>query len=577
MTLIRRELIPLLFLSFLLIFPLKAYTTPDLFQSHDAQNHIVRIANYYLALKEGQLPPALAPTLFGGVGYPIFIFIYPLPYLLGALLHLIGIHYVDTLKLLMGASFWLSGLAFYLFLKSEINKTWPSLAGTFLFTWAPCRFSLLFVRGAFAESFSYLFIATSFLCVHQLLHHRQLRWLGLTSLSLAGLFLSHPLTTIMFMPMLTWYIFLFLTKQPKRRSFILSLTSSLALAIGISAFVYLPVFFERHYLQIDQALSYTNDHFISLLELIKPSWGFGFSLPGTTTDGMSFQLGLGHITILLVAVAIFLIRLARPQLKIIPPTDLKHLLSWLLPTIVVCLLMLDSPINSFLWQLLPGLHQIDFPWRLLGVAVTTTSITAAYLLRHQTKYLSIFIIAGLLFANRNYLRIQYTLPLTDPDFENYAPSATSRNEFLTIWRKTDSWAGFYGPYEISNPQASVAATTTKTHQLSFTLDTTKPTNIIINRLYFPGWQLYLDGQPQPLNSPTFRVAPYQGTSLGIDYSGLITSQVPAGTHTVVVAFRPTPIRRLGYLITVLSLTLVTTLIIIPTSHINKFQASLTKH
>ena len=43
-----------------------------------------------------------------------------------------------------------------------------------------------------------------------------------------------------------------------------------------------------------------DDHFPTLLQLLLPSWGSGFSVPGPD-DSMSFQIGVAHVVVLIAA------------------------------------------------------------------------------------------------------------------------------------------------------------------------------------------------------------------------------------------------------------------------------------
>ena len=52
----------LFFFIFILIYFLP-YFRVGLPVTHDGENHVARFAQYYLALKQGQFPPRLAPTL----------------------------------------------------------------------------------------------------------------------------------------------------------------------------------------------------------------------------------------------------------------------------------------------------------------------------------------------------------------------------------------------------------------------------------------------------------------------------------------------------------------------------------
>jgi len=46
--------------------------------THDGHNHLVRFANYKIAVRELHFPPRLAPNLVNGYGYPVFNYNYPL-------------------------------------------------------------------------------------------------------------------------------------------------------------------------------------------------------------------------------------------------------------------------------------------------------------------------------------------------------------------------------------------------------------------------------------------------------------------------------------------------------------------
>ena len=94
---------------------IRALAIPEHYTSHDGVTHTARIANYYLALKEGQIPPKLAPNLFGNLGFPIFIFIYPLPYLLGSFFHTLGFSFTDSFEMVIGLSLIFSSINIFFF------------------------------------------------------------------------------------------------------------------------------------------------------------------------------------------------------------------------------------------------------------------------------------------------------------------------------------------------------------------------------------------------------------------------------------------------------------------------------
>ena len=363
-------------------FSVKALAIPHLYTSHDGETHTARLANYYLALKEGQMPPQLAPTLFGGYGFPIFVFIYPLPYLVGSFFHWLGFTYTDATELTIASGQVVSAVAIYLFFKLETKKTVPSFLGALFFTWAPYRFLMIFVRGAFAESFAYIFIATSLICLNRLIETRKTKWVGWTSLSLAGLLLSHQLVSVMSLPVLTWYVFskLIFTKKHKKE-IITKTVFSLILAFTTAAFIYGPSFFERKYLHFDSLISYHNDHFVTIKQLIRSPWSYGFSHPGTENDDMSFQIGLTHLVVIALSSWIALKTLVRTKKKFFSKPENVYLLFWLFAFVMSVFLMVESPYAKWTWKHVPGVDFVDFPWRFIGVATIATSMLTAYVLK----------------------------------------------------------------------------------------------------------------------------------------------------------------------------------------------------
>jgi hypothetical protein len=68
-------------------------------------------------LKSGIFPPRFVPDLSFGFGYPLFNFIYPFPYYLGELFHLIGLSLVNSTKAVLFLSIPVSAVTMFLFLK----------------------------------------------------------------------------------------------------------------------------------------------------------------------------------------------------------------------------------------------------------------------------------------------------------------------------------------------------------------------------------------------------------------------------------------------------------------------------
>ena len=110
-----------MFLIFISIIPVLSLFHPGLPVTHDGQDHVARIANFYQNLSEGNIIPRWAGNLNWGYGHPILEFLYPLPSYLASLFHFLGFTLVDSVKIVFGMSFVLSGIAMYIFIKEGQN------------------------------------------------------------------------------------------------------------------------------------------------------------------------------------------------------------------------------------------------------------------------------------------------------------------------------------------------------------------------------------------------------------------------------------------------------------------------
>ena len=121
---------------------------PGLPLTHDGQDHVARIANFYQNLSEGNIIPRWAGNLNWGYGHPILEFLYPLPSYFASLFHFIGFTLVDSVKLVFGISFVLSAITMYIFVKEFLNDRNAALLAGLFYIVAPYRFVDVYVRGA---------------------------------------------------------------------------------------------------------------------------------------------------------------------------------------------------------------------------------------------------------------------------------------------------------------------------------------------------------------------------------------------------------------------------------------------
>src|SRR3989344_4874161 len=127
-------------ISLPIVFP---YLKPGYFPTHDGEWAVVRLSDMFRELRDFQIPPRYSGDLNFGYGYPLFNFVYPLPYYLGLVIHFFGLGFVDSIKSLFFLSVPLS--AFFMFLASR--KVWQNtqagLISATLYAYFPYRIRLI--------------------------------------------------------------------------------------------------------------------------------------------------------------------------------------------------------------------------------------------------------------------------------------------------------------------------------------------------------------------------------------------------------------------------------------------------
>ncbi len=532
---------------------IKALFGGTFYTSHDGYTHTARIAQYVMALQDGQLPPRWAGTLNGGFGSPIFVFSYPLPYILGAGLHFLGFSFTYSFKILVAGSFLLSGLGMFFFLKELFDKR-SAFVGSIFFILAPYRFLNIYVRGSLSENIAFACIPLVFFTLVKLWKTNQFLWIIVGSLALSALLLSQNLIAAMFLPLIiAMVIFLFL--HNKDLVFLKHAFFTIVLGFGIAAFAYVPIFFEKKYLRFAELITYYKGHFISAFQLVRSPWGYGFSLPGTINDEMSFQIGLIHLLILGIGLLLLGVHLLK-QKKFGMQTNL-FIYSALFCSIAV-ILMIDTGFTKFLWQTIPFLKTIDLPWRFLSITVFTLSIIAAYVISHtRSKIILAILLVLVVYANRNHIHVNQYIHYPDEEFVYYRGTATWLNEYTPIWRNATSFNEVKTRYTVLDGNSVVTELISRSNQYTIETQATASGTVRLNILYFPGWRVYLDDH-ELMEKQGFYIASGERNKPGErEETGVIDVPISQGRHVISARFNETPIRLVGNSISFLSVAIIT--------------------
>ena len=525
-------------------------TRPGLPHQTDAELHVYRAAELGHTIGGGAVYPRWAPDFYYGYGYPIFNYYAPLTYYLANLFALLpGVGIVTGVKAVFVLGLLIASLGACLLGRDLFGPAAGVLAAA-SYVFAPY---VVFIdphaRGVLAEHFAICLLPLVFYAFHRLTRVGG-RWALLGSvLSLAALLLSHNLLALVSVALLlAFWLWGILSGAGRGRVGWGAL--AFVLAATIVAFFWLPAVLERGAVRLDvvgPGHFDFHEHFLSLGELLAPSRILDM---GATAPHYHFNLGLAQWLLALPALGA-LLRPATP--------NRRALLYFLLAGLGLLFLML--PASTPVWECIPWMEYLQFPWRLLGPANLMLALCAAsgVTLLPAGRWRDPALAAGLAAILLLALPVLYP-PMWLPDFGPTAPHDIIEWEQHSLALGTTSTADFMpvGAAQVMvHPEASltesyVTGPVDRINRASLPegarvdivehgplydrFSVYMPERFILRlfTFYFPGWRAYVDGEEVEIEIA--------------HPEGFITFWVPEGEHEVVVRFEDTPPRTAGWII-----------------------------
>lgn len=409
----------LLIVVFLSFWAVQPFFHDGFFSMHD-DTQVARVFEMAQALVNGQFPVRWVADLGYGYGYPLFNFYSPLPYYFGGLLVVFGLDALIATKMMFIIGILMAGIFMY-FLTREIWGELGAIISAIFYTYVPYHAVQIYVRGSVGEFWALIFIPLMVLGFYKIITELKLKWIIIAGFGYAGIILSHNLTAMMITLFLMPFYGIVLIMDFKKRNLlaIKYLILSTFLGIALSAFYWLPAIAEMSYTNVAAQVGGSADfrgHFVCFWQLWISNWGFAGSASGCVNDGMSFMAGKFHLLMSFVAliVGLYLWHTDKIRSKIIFLSFIFYLLS------VFMLLQISLPV----WQILPFLAFIQYPWRFLTLVIFFTSfLSGAIFFMIKNKILKFcvmcFVLCVLLFYNLKYFQPQKYLEVTASDYTNY--------------------------------------------------------------------------------------------------------------------------------------------------------------
>ncbi len=290
-----------------------------------------------------------APTV--GHAFDLFRTDGALPYIVAEIFHLIGLGYLDAIKLVYALAWVASGLTMYALARRFFSQAGALLAAA-VYIYLPYHIATVYVRGAFAESVAWAIFPLALLAVtsRQSLVDRR-RHFVFSLLPFVLLFLTQPGIAILF-ALVAFAIAAALQWNPSDPSPFAIRHSLFAIfgGLALGALLYLPTVFRYGAVVARDGF---NANFVYPFQLFSSLWGFGAST-GNYLDQFPFQLGVVPLGLAIIAVA-----LGWQSSNV---TARRAVIVLLGTAIVLCLLTFE--IAAPLWNLLGAF--VAYPWQLLA-------------------------------------------------------------------------------------------------------------------------------------------------------------------------------------------------------------------
>jgi len=512
--------------------------TDRLFRTDDLELHGARVANYYLALKQGQLPVYWAPNLHDGFGYPIFHFMYPLPYVVSSFFYAAGFSIELSINLFILFAILSGGLGLYLYALIKTKKPFHSLVASLIYLTAPYTLINIFVRGSLGEIAFFATLPWIFVLIALRKNSIKLWYQILAVVVFSSFLLSHQISLLIAIPIiLIWLLMINFQTELKKKlkeKYIQKFIFLSIISILICQFFYLPFLLEKQYTVISGHHINENyvNRFSNFKKLLSLKWGYG-GLDIDQKEDM-FPTNLGLSSLLIITTSLYVLKTNYKK-------NFKLLIFWLSIYFAAILLML--PITKYIWKFSQILPYLQYPWRLLWVTVFASCmifihLSKSNLLSKKTiQYLSIL----LLLVSLHHI-IFFAKPIgyiqnSDHAWHEYPGTSTSENEHRP--KKFDTLKNskllekltakpidklYFNEDETINEVGEFNILSWTGSAMTYQINTDKDALIIQKTAYFPGWQAWVDDKKVDIK--------YEDS----EFTGRILIPVKAGQHTITVKF-----------------------------------------
>ncbi|NPV07119.1 MAG: hypothetical protein HPY83_04025 [Anaerolineae bacterium] len=530
--------------------------SPGIPNTHDGLFHFYRAMALSEAVCEGCALPRWLPDFAFGYGQPVFAFYGASSYYQALSFLLVGLQPEAALKASTALASLLSGMGVYA-VSRRLLRGWPAALAGAAYVLFPYRLANVYVRGAFAEHWALALLPLLLLLGERALTRRDRASWALAAVAWAVLIFTHNLSALVFAPI--WALYLVAASWAPGRGWTGAglrpcLRALLALAAGalLVAFYWLPILPEARLVGLGNTFSTDawSRYLTSAGETVSRSLVYRYF----PDQGVAHGYPLGLVAVVLLGVALTVLVASRRWRG--------HPRLWFFVGVAGLCWGLQWQGSAPVWDAIPALGFVQFPWRLLGPfglcwavllglgwqaaseRVRLGGLALALGAAALTGLLAVTSLGALPRRSVETTSIRWVQHMWDHDAAIGQVGATWTAEYVPVWVTVDRSAMPWDPVETDRPPEYVLPEGLQVHVLEAGLNSMRlfvesPAPVRLSRhvFYYPGQTVSVDG---------VEVTAEPFTDLG-----LVSAIVPEGRHEVRFDFEATPAVWLGRVVAAL--------------------------
>ena len=471
------------------------------YDGHDLLFHLNRIEGIAAGMRAGQFPVRIHASTLLGYGYASSQFYPELFMYIPAVMRNLGVSLAASVRVFEMMIHLAAAAAMYFSCRRLLHNREIAIGAAALYVLCPYRLANIYVRATLGESLAMIFFPVMILAMYEVLVRDERKW-PLLAVSMTGIFMSHLLST-MFAAALCALGALCcakkLLREPRR---ILAILKAAGMTCLCSLAFLVP--FLDYTMNAGISTSVAIDASAHVMRLGAYLVGFPgevAELPYEATD-FSYTVGMVPGLALMLGCAVLIARVYAGGIARESEGRRNDLLALFMLGMGGLLLL--GATEFFPWAWACSLRrpfstlfmQIQYPWRLVGVAAPMLSIAAAWGLMREEKQRrgALMLIIALCMALSGYMMQVYVqdVPLITQD--SYCDTRIGQFEYT--YQGTEKSALMPGEIKAAKAESyAVRGAEKQGTNLSFVIDVPEGCAYVETPLlYYPGYRATINGE-----------------------------------------------------------------------------------